>query len=362
MPSSTSNSEVAHSPRALPWAFVVALGLLVATEHTLWNSRRWLEFCARYAGPTRPADPLRTEARIRLLPKDEANPPILLIGSSQILEGLECEPFAARFPGRTCTNLGIAGGSPLDLLFLTDRIDSGLRRRTLITGLFPQTLHVPPKAAFSDLSTLRCLFRARSLFRLEAREWIDIALFGQMQNLFTTLRMKDALAEMWGLVKVDPLAALRFEVPAPPPNTLDQKPPRPRKYFRKLQGVVARGIAPGRFSRAHERALRQVIDREVALGNRMVVVDFPTREGYETTITLEAVEHHRWLMKTLAGRGDVVVVRASDLPPLSKDDFHDYTHVRASGRHKISERLAEILARAEQVAPGGPPTRMGSVP
>ncbi len=321
--------------------------MVLMSERVLWSSRPWLELCDRYASPFRFSDPLRTEARIRLLPTQEASRPVLLVGSSQILEGLECEPFAARFPGRTCANLGIAGGTPLDLLFLTDRIDARLPRRTLITGLFPQTLHSPPRPAYSDGSTLRCLYETRSLFRMTPKEWIDIVLYGQLQNFCATLRMKDSLAELWNVMGADPMAALRFEMPPQPPNNLDLKSPRRPKFFKKLRGEVDPTITPGRFTSAHERALEEVIDREMDLGNRMIVIEFPTREGYETTITREAVAHHHRLVMRLVARGDVVVVRAQDLPPLSNDDFHDFTHVRASGRQKISERIAEILARLE---------------
>ena len=347
MPSSTSSSEPSIPPSGSPWALVAAVAVLLISEHALWGHRPWLEFCARYSSPFRFSDPMRTEARIRLLPRQEASPPVLLIGSSQILEGLECEPFALRFPGRTCVNLGIAGGTPLDLLFLTDRVDTQLPRRTLITGLFPQTLHSPPRAAYTDASTLRCLYNSRSFFRMTPKEWIDIILYGQIQNFLPTLRMKDSLRELWNVVGTNPMAAFRFEMPPEPPNNVDLKPPRKPKFFRKLKGVVDPSITPGRFTSAHERALEEVIDREMDLGNHMIVIDFPTREGYETTITPEAVAHHRRLFARLAARGDVVVVRAQELPPLANDDFHDFTHLRASGRHKISERIAEILARLE---------------
>jgi hypothetical protein len=77
----------------------------------------------------------------------------------------------------------------------------------------------------------------------------------------------------------------------------------------------------------------------------MVVIDFPTRRGYETTITPAALERHRRLVERLAARGGVYVVRAAELPPLVDEDFHDFTHLRASGRRKISARIAEILFR-----------------
>jgi hypothetical protein len=344
MRSSTSSSDP-PVPSAFPRALVAALLLFVASEHFLWSWRPWLEFCARYVPPYRASDPLRTAVRTALLPRRATLPPIVLIGSSQIFEGLECDPFEARFPGRTCVNLGIAGGSPLDLLFLRDRLDERTRGRTLVTGLFPQTLHRDPKAAFSDASTLRCLYRTGALFRMTPAELIDNVFFGQMQSFSETLRAKDSLLDMWDVVGEDPLAALRYDLPPPPPRTLDQRPPRERGVLRSLMGIVDPTIAPGRFTAAHESALEEVIAGEVQRGNQMVIIDFPTRRGYETTITPEAVEHHRRLMTRLASRGGVWVVASGDLPPLHDEDFHDFTHLRPSGRRKVSERIAAIVTR-----------------
>jgi len=317
-----------------------------ACEVFLWSFRPWLEICARYAPPYRASDPLRTSVRIRLLPKNDPQPPVLLVGSSQILEGLECEPFDARFSGRTCRNLGIAGGTPLDLLFLADRIDRRVARRVLVTGLFPQTLHSAPKAAFSDTRTLGCLFATGAWLHLSAKEWIEV-IYGQIQNLSETLRLKDSLWDMWDVVGPGPAAALRLEIPPQPPRTLDSKPPQPPAFFQEAMGRVNTGIAPGPFTEAHERALFEVIERESRRGNRMIVIDFPTRRGYSTTITPEGVEHHQRLLTRVAAWTNVAVVSGDELPPLADDDFHDFTHVRASGRRKLSERIAEILARVE---------------
>jgi hypothetical protein len=272
---------------------------------------------------------------------------VLLIGSSQILEGMECAPFEARFPGRTCLNLGIAGGTPLDVLFLADRVDERTPRRVLVTGLFPQTLHSAPKAAFSDATTLRCLWRSGALARMTAWEWIDL-LYGQIQSRAETLRMKDSLLDMWDVVGPDPMAALHFEVPPQPLRTLDPKPPLPAAFFAAQTGVINPEIAPGKFTPAHEMALEEALGREARRGNRVLVIDFPTRSGYTTTITPEAVRHHRQLLERLAARSGVVMVRTEDLPPLRDADFHDFTHLRATGRQKVSERIAEILERAER--------------
>lgn len=347
MPSSTSNSESNAAKAGLPIALLATLLAFAACESWIWSYKPWLELCARYAPPYRASDPLRTSVRIRLLPKEEPQPAVLLVGSSQILEGLDCEPFEERFSGRTCRNLGIAGGTPLDLLFLADRIDRRVARRVLVTGLFPQTLHSVPKAAFSDTRTLRCLLETGAWLHLSAKEWIEVVAYGQIQNFSETLRLKDSLWDMWDVVGPDPVAALRLEIPPPPRRTLDSKPPQPPGFFQEAMGRVNTGIAPGPFTGAHEKALFEVIERESRRGNRMIVIDFPTRRGYATTITPEAVEHHQRLLKRVAAWPNVAVVSGEELPPLGDHDFHDFTHVRASGRRKLSERIAEILARVE---------------
>jgi hypothetical protein len=346
MHSSTSNSERRLGSLPLPRSLLLTLVLFAASEHFLWRCQPWILFCARYAPPYRASDALRTAVRIKLLSPAEAAPAVLLIGSSQILEGMECAPFEARFPGRTCLNLGIAGGTPLDVLFLADRVDERTPRRVLVMGLFPQTLHSAPKAAFSDSATLGCLLRSGALGRMTATEGIDV-LYGQMQNLAETLRMKDSLLDMWDVVGPDPMAALRFEIPPQPLRTLDSKAPQPPRFFETQMGLVNSEIVPGKFTAAHELALDETIERETRRGNRIVIIDFPTRRGYNTTITPEAVRHHRLLLERVAARAGVVMVRTEDLPPLGDDDFHDFTHLRASGRRRVSERIAEILASVE---------------
>ncbi len=343
MPSSTSSSNRSPVRVALPWALLAALIAFSACERLLWTWRAWIEFCGRYAGPAVSSDPLRTTVRIALLPRHEPQVPILLMGSSQIHEGLDCTVFDARFPGRTCRNLAIAGGTPLDLLFMMRQVDERVRRRIVITGAFAGTLHNGPKAAFSDTTTLSCIFRSGQWRDLDATEWIEL-LYGQIQDLAPTLRAKDSLRALWHFVERNPRAALRAQLPPPHPRVLDGRPPRAKAFLRGSLGVVDSTRGP-RFSAAQEVALDELIAGETERGNRIVIIDFPARRGYDTTIPPEALEAHRRLIEHIAARSDVYLVGSGDLPPLSDDDFHDFTHLRASGRRKMSERIADILLK-----------------
>jgi hypothetical protein len=344
MHSSTSSSDHSPARRSLPWALLAALVAFGICEGSLWRWHPWLELCSRYAGPEVASDPLRTTARIALLPRHARQVPILLMGSSQIHEGLACEAFETRFAGRTCRNLGIAGGTPLDMVFLLDQVNRRVDRRIVVTGVFPGTLHRGPKAPFTDAATLTLVFQSRLWRHLDATEWVDL-LYGLMQDVSPTLRAKDSLRALWDFVSRDPRAALRGELPRPRPRALDGRPSRTRAYFRQAMGVLDPSVVLGRFDATQEMALDRLIEGEASRGNRIVVIDFPTRRGYETTIPSEALLDHRRLVDRLASRPDVVFVPSAELPALSDDDFHDFTHLAPSGRRKISACIADILLK-----------------
>ena len=105
-----SDAKGALSP--IPKAFLLALVIFGLSEQLLWSYRPWLEFCDRYARPGSASDPLRTSARIRLLPKDEPAPPILLIGSSQVLEGLACRSLRSPLAGTDLPQRRPSPGAP----------------------------------------------------------------------------------------------------------------------------------------------------------------------------------------------------------------------------------------------------------
>lgn len=233
------------------------------------------------------------------------------------------------------------------MLFLADSLDRRVDGRVLVIGLFPNMLHGAPKAAFSDRRTLGCLYRSGALARMTSDQWTDFVLYGQLQGAVETLRMKDSLTALWGVVAADPVAAWRHELPPQPPRATEWTRPQPAAFFKEHIGHVDPEVAPGLFTRAHEMALEKMMAREEQRGNKIVILDSPTRRGYESTITPEAVLHYHRLIDSLAGRPGVLLVRQSDLPPLHNDDFHDFVHLLAGGRNRTSDYVAAMLARAE---------------
>jgi hypothetical protein len=345
MPSSTSSSD----RRRWPWAAIGALVFVVLVEQVAWRTPAWLRFCARYAPPGA-GDPLLTTARSRLLPDRGAEPRILLLGSSQVREGLSCAAFEAEMPGHPCANLAVGGGAPLDVLYVSRRTAARWPRRVIVTGVFPKVLHMAPKAAFTDAATVGCLVRGGAWRTMGSAAWQDVA-YGMLGVASETLRDREALRALAGVVHGDVRRAWRFDLPAQPDRLLAEEPPRPERYFDTRIGVVDFDTRPGTFTGAQEAALETVIARETAAGNRVVIVDFPTRPGYETTLPPETVRHYEAFRERLAARADITLVRREHLPPLGLDDFLDFTHLSSEGREVVSKRLAEIVRAIAGVSP-----------
>lgn len=347
----------ASTPRGRwPTALLIALGLFFSSEQLIWSDPRLLGFLLRYKSPTRVGDPLIPSTSWLFATPGEP-PPVFLLGSSQVREGLDCRAFEERLPGRRCRNMALSAGTPLDILFSDRSLDSaGARRRTTVTGLFPGMFQTEPKKGFIDLETVRCLVSRGTWKHLTSDDWSTLA-FGLMASQSPTLRHKDALWDVLRRVGNDLRNAWSGRRPPTPGRVLSERDPRPPEYFLDRLGQVNPDTAPSRFTPAHEEALERFIARESARGNPVFIVDFPTRPGYETTITPQAAAHYRGLLARLAGRSDVAFVSASDLPALEVEDFHDFTHLAESGRQKVSERLATLLAsrdpRADAQRPPG---------
>lgn len=349
MPSSTSSSERA---RRWPAALLLGLGLFFAAEHGLWSGGPLLLRAARYTPPGPDGDPLRSAAQLRGL-AGKASVPVLLLGSSQVREGLDCVVFERVLPGRPCHNLAISAGSPLDMLYVERRFAARLPRRVVVLGIFPKVMHMAPKDGFVDASTVACLLASDGWRRVGARGWVGVA-YGLLQGLSPTLRYKDGLAAAHARVAGRWRAALALELPPQPVRLMAGYPAQPPKYYARNLGVIDGDFpAVGPYTGAQEQALERLLRVEHAAGQLALVVDFPTRPGYETTLPEAALRHYQALLARLAARPDVVFVPRARLPELGEEDFLDFTHLAESGRARVSERLAQLVAEAERARPSG---------
>jgi hypothetical protein len=328
---------------------LLGLALFFAAEHELWSDGRLLELVARYTPPGPDGDPLRSAALVARLGRERGGAvPILLLGSSQVREGLDCAVFERVLPGRPCANLAIGAGSPLDMLYVERRFAGRVPRRVVVLGIFPKVMHMAPKDAFLDRASLSCLLKGGAWNRIGARGWVDVV-YGLLQSLSPSLRHKDALYAARDVVAGRWSAAWQLRLPPQPSRLMAGRPPQPAQYYAALLGRLD-GDFPvvGPYTGAQEQALERLLRSESEAGQLVLVVDFPTRPGYETTLPEAALRHYEAVLARLAARRDVVFVPRARLPELAEADFLDFTHLAESGRARVSERLAELIAGAEQ--------------
>ena len=336
-------SELEAARRSWPGASLLAIGLFFAADAMIWQNGFTQRFLDRYT-PLGPTDSLMT-VKTHLVPAMAPSPVVLLMGSSQVREGLDCAVLEERLAGRPCRNLASIGGTPLDALYLDAHMTPG-SGRTVVVGLFPWMMHQPPKTYFTNTDTVRCLM-AGGAWRHMAWSQVRDVLYGLAANLSESLRNREALPRIYEVVAAHPVDALRFDLP-PPAKRLGA--PLGDHLFRdeaRLEGTVARGVGdnPTRtYTATQEAALDALIARLRARGDRPVLVDFPTRPGYDRTIGPRIRSHYSRFTEGLASRRDITFVARADLPTLTTADFNDMTHLSASGRAVVSRRLAEILA------------------
>lgn len=330
MPSFISSSR--------PLGLLLGLGLFVAIEQGVWGSEGMARRMLTIQPATATADALGVASRIRLLDASHA-PPLILLGSSQVREGLDCDILAAP-PDGSCVNLGIGGGAPLDLLHLSREL--GNRPRTLVVAIFPGVMSKSPKSGFIDTATLRALAASGAWSEITPDDW-RLLEAGLAQTLSSTLRHREALREAYReRGAIWPRLPEGTSVPFTRRTTdADRKPPI---YFANRINRVDPDHALSRFTPAQGLALDWLIERETRMGHRVVVVDFPTRPGFETTLGPEVRAHYASLLDRLRARSDIRFVAAAELGPLTENEFIDFTHLDSTGRRLVSERLKRLLA------------------
>jgi hypothetical protein len=227
MPSSISSSR--------PLALLLGLGLFIAAEQWLWSSavvaRRLLAIQPASAS----ADAMGVAARIRLMNADQT-PPLILLGSSQIREGLDCDILAGAPGLGPCVNLGIGGGAPLDLLHISRELGDG--PRTLVVAIFPGVVSKSPKSGFIDTSTVRALAASGVWSRITPDDW-RLLETGLAQTLSPTLASRSPARGLSGEG-----GGLAATARGAPPFPSRGAPPTPTESPRSISPTASTGSTP----------------------------------------------------------------------------------------------------------------------
>lgn len=331
MPSSTSSSK--------PLALFIGLAIFAGSEWALWTSATLARLLLRYQPAAASGDSLGVASRIRLIEPDGGL--LVLLGSSQVREGLDCGILTGSSSATRCVNLGIGGGAPLDMLHISREL--GDRPRTVIISLFPGSISKAPKSGFIDSETLRAVVTGVGFAKITTGDWRLMG-SGLLQTLSPTLRHREGLRDaFWEAARAWPERPDQGRATTVRRTTDDDR--KPPQYFTNRIGRADPDFALSRFTAAQELALQLLIAREVGAGHRVVVADFPTRPEFETTLPAEVSPRYIALLSRLRLRTDIRFLEAAEMGPLRKEDFIDFTHVDANGRRLVSERLRLLLER-----------------
>ncbi|HRB13300.1 MAG TPA: hypothetical protein PKU70_09830, partial [Vicinamibacteria bacterium] len=304
MPSSTSGSRTL--------ALGLGLALFAGSEWALWSNRTWARFLLRHEPSAASGDTFGVASRIRLT-EPGAAPLLALLGSSVSREGLDCAILLRGFPpGGACVNLGIGGGAPLDMLYISREL--GPAPRTVVIAIFPGILSKAPKSGFIDSLTIRAVAESGAWPRASPDDWRRMG-SGLLQTLSPTLRhregLRDAFRERAQAPREDPRSDARRT------SDEDRKPP---EYFANRVGRIDPDLGLSRFAATQEMGLDWLIAQETRAGHRTVVVDFPTRPGFETTLAEDVRARYASLLARLKSRSDILFVEATALGPLAEGD------------------------------------------
>lgn len=303
----------------------------------MWTREDVARYLLRHQTAAASGDTFAVAARIRLI-RTGAPPPLVLLGSSLVREGLDCDILNAAPGAADCVNLGIGGGAPLDMLYISREL--GPSPRTVVIGLFPGVIAKAPKSGFIDSRTARALAESGMLEVATPNDWRLLG-SGLLQNLSPTLRHRDGLRAAYA--EASGASPDRIEEGLRGGRRTSDSDRKPPEYFANRIGSVDRDFALSRFTAAQDLALDWLIAREVEAAHRVVVVDFPTRPGFETILPEGVLAHYAAQLARIRARTDILFIAASRLGPLSEGDFIDFTHVDSNGRRLVSERLREIL-------------------
>lgn len=347
MPLSISSSRARGRLARLPVILAVVFCAFVLAESGIWNNAWWLTFLARYAGYDSDMDPAWVTASVRLLPRDNPDPPIVLLGSSQVREGLDAGSLEASLGGRRCLNLGLSGGSPTDMLAVLADLDARAPRRSLVIGLSPQMFDREPKSPFVRFRDMPMIARTCPWGDGKAPDMARMLVAASFCNLSPTLRHKDSIVELIDNLEGRLPEALAFRLPPFERfKSMNEHFLSEEAFMRRVVELKADEIGEEReWMGVQGAAFLRLLRAESGRGNPVLLFDFPMRLGSDG-IFHGPLESFYWdFLKEGDGIPGVAVAEPGAFAGLDVRFFADVSHMNASGRRAMTLRLSELLNR-----------------
>lgn len=347
MPSSISSFEARRRLRRLPGLVATVIAIFVILEVAIWNNPLWLTFLARYAGHDSDMDPAWVTASVRLLPRSIEEPPLVLLGSSQIREGIDAESLSLALGNRRCLNLGLSGGTPTDMLAVLADLDARAPNRHVVIGISPQMFDREPKSPFLRFRDLPMAARMSPWSEGDPPDIARMLISASLCNLSPTLRHKDSIVELIDNLQGRMPDALTFRLPP----LLRFKSTHDRfltdEDFRRRVAEIQSDEAdePREWMKLQRAAFLKLLRDESSRGNPVLIFDFPMRPGSEGIFGGELESSYRFFLDEGDVISGVTMADAREFAGLDGRLFADVSHVNATGRRAITLRLASLLIR-----------------
>lgn len=323
----------------------VVIGAFVMLEAVMWNNTWWLTFLARYAGHDSDMDPAWVTASVRLLPRDGGEPPLVLMGSSQVREGLDSESLGASLGGRRCLNLGVSGGTPTDMLAVLADLDARAPRRQVVIGLSPQMFDREPKVPFIRFRDLPMVARMSPWSESDPIDIVRTLISASLCDLSPTLRHKDSIVELIDNLQGRLPEALTFQLPPIQRfKTMHDKFLSDDAFRLRVIELKVDEVGESREWMGLQRAaFLRLLRTESSRGNPVMLFDFPTRPGSEGIFDGQLEAFYRDFLKESDRMPGVTMADPQAFAGLAGSLWADVSHVNASGRRAMTLMLSSLL-------------------
>jgi len=336
------NSSIS-SFKKVPAAFLSAVALFFLIQSLAVRNDAFWKFC--YAnGQSMMDDPLRVEAQFHMASREKGRNKILLVGSSEVREGLDAERLSADFSkeGYIFYNIGFSSGHPLDLFMLKNK----LFRVSPVLILY---MH-DPRSFYSDYAFLKMPYYFDTNIILPMLKYLGAKAMLSYQGI-----LEEAILGRWL-----PLYKYRQPIKRALVNWLEQrrkgdrqtlrqvyKENKPRSYFLETIAKEPKKQYAVTGMSALSQDLFSLFSKEtVSRGIQFIVLEAPLHPLIGETYDKRICEENDAFLKAQAEAIGFVYLKTAPSVLFTEQDFIDFTHLNQRGREKLTLFLEEYLLSA----------------
>ncbi|MDD5513602.1 MAG: hypothetical protein PHD09_07520 [Candidatus Omnitrophica bacterium] len=330
--------------RKLPSAFLCSVALFFISQALMAGSKSFWHFCYYYSLPMYD-DALRLEAQLRLMPPNDNNTRVFLIGSSQAREDFDTELLNQNFKksGIIFYNLGFSGASPIEIFMIKDKL---LKHN-------PKTIiYVPYIQSFYndyDLSKVRYYFSPALLPYL--MEYLGPeSVIRHRGYLIDSIAAENSLIFKYrrSLPRIIFTAVRNFFAKnkiSGPKNYAYYENMSDSYFKEKVSQAGSNRYTVDGFTMMNEKLFILFAEEVKTMGIDLIVIDGPTHPMIKEFYKKESELAYNYFFKAQAKRFGFIYLGRDDLPDFNNKDFIDFTHLNNTGRIKFTRFIENYFSK-----------------